>query len=106
MASRVVWSEHALRDIDAIAEYIARDSEAYAQSIVQKLLASGRALQQFPFSGRVVPEASDTTIREVFVFSFRVIYRVRADAVTVIAVIHGRRLLSPAELPPDAYESF
>lgn len=39
-----------------------------------------------PTPGRVVPEFEDCANREVFVFSYRVLYRVDAAAVFVIAV--------------------
>ena len=35
----------------------------------------------------------DPAFREVFAFSYRVIYRVEEEVVTVIAVVHGKRLL-------------
>jgi plasmid stabilization system protein ParE len=47
----------------------------------------------FPFSGRVVPELGDESIREWFAYSYRIIYRVEQEIVTIAAVIHGRRLL-------------
>jgi plasmid stabilization system protein ParE len=99
MACRVVWSDEAARDLELIAEYIARDSPAYASSVVRTLVDAGRTLEQFPFAGRAVPEAAEPTLREVFVYSYRVIYRATSDAVTILAVIHGRRLLTRSDLP-------
>ena len=43
--------------------------------------------------GRIVPEMRDASIRELFVFSYRVIYRVEGEVATVVAVVHGKRLL-------------
>jgi plasmid stabilization system protein ParE len=40
-----------------------------------------------------VPEVGDETLRERFVYSYRVIYRVRRSDVRILAVVHGRRLL-------------
>ncbi len=101
MACRVIWSDEAARDVELIAEHIARDSTTYASSVLRKLVDAGRSLEQFPFSGRVVPEAAEPTIREIFVYSYRVIYRARTDAVTIIAVIHGRRLLAQRDMSPE-----
>jgi len=95
MDYRVTWSPEALDDVEAIAEYIERDSPAYARAVVQKILASIRKLVTFPQSGRVVPELDDDAIREVFVYSYRVIYRVRDQRVLVAAVVHGKRMLEP-----------
>ena len=37
MARKVVWTYEASADLEAIAEYIARDSEYYAERTVEKL---------------------------------------------------------------------
>ena len=91
MAHRVVWSEAALKDVDAIAAYIARDSPHYASAIVRKLLERARQLSAHPYSGRVVPELNDPSIRELLLYSYRLIYRVQAEQVTVAAVVHARQ---------------
>jgi toxin ParE1/3/4 len=93
MAYRVVWSLRAVEDLEAIAQYIAVDSEAYAASVVKTILTTASNFSRFPFSGRVVPELGDETIREWFVYSYRVIYRVENEIVTVAAIVHGRRIL-------------
>ncbi|MBI5214532.1 MAG: type II toxin-antitoxin system RelE/ParE family toxin [Ignavibacteriae bacterium] len=53
---KVVWSPESVDDLDSISKYIAVDSEAYAQSVVMKILRKARTLNEFPMSGRVVPE--------------------------------------------------
>ena len=93
MAYQVVWSPRAIEDVEAIAAYIAEDSEGYAASVVRKIVEKTRRLSRFPLSGRVVPEFGDEGIREVIVYSYRVVYRVAGEVVTVAAVIHGKRLL-------------
>ena len=95
MAYEVVWSPRAIDDVRAIATYIAQDSLAYAKSVAQKIVASTRRLANFPMSGRVVPEFGQENIREVFAYSYRVIYRVEGETVTIAAVVHGKR---PIEL--------
>jgi toxin ParE1/3/4 len=64
MAYSVVWSPSAILDVDDLAQYIARDSAAYASAVVAKILETTRTLNNFPFSGRVVPEFNDETMRE------------------------------------------
>lgn len=77
----------------AIATYISRDSTAYAAAVVHKIIDVTRHLSNFPFSGRIVPEFGDDTIREKFGYSYRVIYRIQGETLTIAAVIHGKRLL-------------
>ena len=89
----VVWSPEALEDVDDIAAYIARDSAFYAAAVVEKLLVTAAKLNQFPQSGRIVPELNQPDICERFIYSYRLIYRIEPARVLVTAVVHGRRLL-------------
>ena len=95
MDTRVSWSPEALEDVEAIAAYIAKDSPFYASAVVQKILDVAQSLGKFPNVGPIVPEIGEPEFRERFVYSYRVIYRVTAEQVIVVAVIHGRRLLTP-----------
>ena len=92
----VVWSADALDDIDALAEYIARDSIYYAQQVVGEIMASGDSLTNQPIRGRVVPELNDPAIRERFIYSYRLIYEIHEPEreVHMLAVLHGKRLLN------------
>jgi plasmid stabilization system protein ParE len=38
MAHRVAWSPRAIEDLEAIAQYIAADSSAYAATVVKTIL--------------------------------------------------------------------
>ncbi len=99
MAYSVAWSPRAVDDIDAIAAYIAEDSEAYAASVVRVILVKARNLSEFPCMGRVVPEFDDANVREVFAYSYRIIYEIADDTVTIATVVHGKRLLELAIEP-------
>ncbi|WP_413163100.1 type II toxin-antitoxin system RelE/ParE family toxin [Capilliphycus salinus ALCB114379] len=93
MDYQVVWSPKALDDIDAIAAYIARDSVSYAAAVVQRIIEATRKLNDNPLSGNVVQEFGDETIREQFAYTYRILYQVKDETVTVAAVVHGKRLL-------------
>jgi len=54
--AQVVWTEPALSDLDAIAEYIALDKPSAAVNLVNKVFSSKDRLEQFPESGRKPPE--------------------------------------------------
>ncbi|KAF3886378.1 MULTISPECIES: type II toxin-antitoxin system RelE/ParE family toxin [Nostocales] len=101
MAYRVVWSPKALDDVDAIAAYIFRDSASYAATVVQRILDSSRKLSKLPLSGPIVPEFNDGSIRELFAYTYRIIYQIQGNTVTIAAVIHGKRLLAQAHLETD-----
>ena len=94
MAHRVTWSRRALQDLEAIAEYIAADSPTYAGIVVKKVVNQVKTLARFPRAGRKVPEFDDENIRELIVYSYRIIYRLQEEEEVVIAaVIHGKRIL-------------
>lgn len=99
MAS-LVWTRPALEDLQQIQEYIARDSRIYAQRTARRIRDAARRLRSFPDSGRRLPEFPEEPFREVIVAPYRIIYRHLAerDAVSIDAVIHGRRSLLR---PPD-----
>lgn len=93
MAQRVAWSRRALRDLEDIATYIAADSPTYAGIVVKGIVRQTRMLSRFPRTGRKVPEFDDENIRELIVYSYRVIYRLQEENIVIAAVIHGRRNL-------------
>ena len=95
MARGLAWSPEAIEDIESIALYIERDSQWYAKAVASRIVETAETIPEFPEMGRVVPEIGDTSIRERFVYSYRIIYRVEPERILVAAVIHGSRLLQP-----------
>jgi len=93
MAHRIVWSKRAAQDLDSITEYIAADSPTYARIVLKNIVNQTRILARFPQAGRKVPEFDDENIRELIVYSYRIIYRLEGDEVLIVAVIHGKRIL-------------
>ena len=93
MAHRIIWSDDAVEDIQQIADYIGRDSGHYARVVVSRILESTRKLSRHPRIGRVVPEVGDQAFRELLVYSYRVIYRVEKQRVTIETIAHGKQNL-------------
>ena len=48
-------------------------------------------LNSFPEVGRIVPEIDDPNIRELLIYSYRLIYEVFPNKVEVLALIHSKR---------------
>ena len=90
---RLIWSPQAVEDVEAIRSYVARDSEHYANLLVERIVAAVDRLEAFPLSGRVVPEVGDESLREVVYGSYRIVYRVKPEAVEIVTVFHAARLL-------------
>ena len=91
MDYRIVWSPEAVEDLESIAEYIERDSPFYAKAVVNKIFHSTEKLKNYPKIGRVVPELGREDIRELIVYSYRLVYQVKKSQILIIAVIHGKR---------------
>jgi len=96
VALRVVWACAAEKDLDAAAAYIHRDSPAYAASFVVRVLQTARSVGEFAERGRMVPEFRDKRIRELFIYSYRLIYRIESERIVILGLIHGRRDFSAA----------
>lgn len=90
--TRLTWSPRAIRDLESIREYIARDSPLYADLVVQRLVHAPERLQEFPESGRIVPERDEPHLRELIVRPFRLVYRVRGNSIEIVTVFRASRL--------------
>lgn len=88
----------AFEDLREIAAYlIHRDSRVAARRQVAKLRARIRGLANQPGRGRVPPELAERGLqawREAVLAPWRIIYRIDAGAIHVLAVLDGRRELS------------
>ena len=74
--AKVNWTFQALEDLDEIAEYRAKYSEKYASFLIDAIFEQTQALEAFPYSGRVVPEINISSIRELIVQKYRIVYSV------------------------------
>lgn len=97
MDYRLRWSPEAVKDIESIAEYIGRDAPRYAAVVVDRIVEIASRIERSPLAGRITPEFGLEAIRERSVYSYRIIYRVRGEVVTIATVIHGKRLLDAVQ---------
>lgn len=82
------WTDRAIADLSCIAAYIANDSVHYARITVSRIRERAQQLKQFPYSGRLVPEAENADIRELAHGSYRIIYRVVSPTQVDILTVH------------------
>jgi toxin ParE1/3/4 len=85
----VGWTDRALQNLEEIDAYIARASPGAASRWVQKLIAAAEQAAVAPFAGRVVPEKNRQDIREVFVRTYRIAYRIRETRIDILTVFEG-----------------
>lgn len=91
--AEVIWTEPALQELDAIADYIALDNPAAAGDLVKAVFDKTERLGNFPKSGRIPPELPDSVYREVVVPPCRIFYREDEQRVLVLFVMREERQL-------------
>jgi len=88
---KIRWTDPAIESLRNLHGYIAKDSEVYASSFVQRIILAVDKLPTFPKLGRVVPEADEETIRELLYQNYRIIYRIKGERVEILTVVQGSR---------------
>ena len=94
---KVVWTDSAIYDLDEIGEYIAKDSERYAQITVERLFNSVDILEDHPKAGKMVPEFENDKIRELIRINYRIVYKIVDDyRIDILTVHRCERLIDNA----------
>lgn len=99
--AEVIWTEPALQDLDAIAEYIALDNPTAASQLVERIFAGTERLADFPQSWRAPPELPNSVYREVVVPPCRVFYREDERRIFILHVMREERQLRAYMLGPS-----
>lgn len=93
--AQVVWTEPALNDLDAIADYIALENPEAAKQLVQRVFKHVEQLADHPRSGSKPKELKGWRYRQIVEPPCRVFYRRDGDRVYILNVMRGERLLRP-----------
>lgn len=91
MAYEIEWAESAVESLVDAIEFIGRDSPSYAAALAVRAERAAASLAELPDRGRRVGEFHDPEVRELIVDSYRLIYRVRARKVVLLAFVHKAR---------------
>lgn len=93
MAYELIWSPTSRYDLRELRDYIAENDSTTARRFVQSVFDAVERLQDFPDSGRVVPEFEDSKLREVIKRPCRIIYRVKTESaeIEIARVWHSAR---------------
>jgi len=99
--AQVIWTEPALSDLDAIADYIALDKPDAASRLVQRVFAHVELLAAHPDLGSRIPELRPRSrYRQVVEAPCRVFYRhdARRNKVFIVGVMRGERQFRKSKL--------
>ena len=91
--AEVIWTEPALQELNAIAEYIALDNPGAASRLLEEIFDKIERLEDFPQSGRMPAELPNSVYREVVVPPCRIFYREDEMRVLVLYVMREERQL-------------
>lgn len=94
----IIWTEPALADLDAIADYIALDKPDAARDLVRRVFRHVEQLAVHPKSGSRPAELKGWRYRQIVEPPCRIFYRLDNDRVYVLHVMRGERLLRPRTL--------
>ncbi len=96
--AEIVWTEPALNDLDAIADYIALDNPAAAAELVRRVFAHIEHLEAHPQSGGRPAELKRSRYRQIVEPTCRVFYRYDGESVFVLYAMRSERLLRKGQL--------
>lgn len=87
---KVNWSFRATEELQDVYLYHAKISEKYADYLFDTIYEKSQLLVIAPQMGRIVPESSIESIREIVVLKYRVIYNyIPGNDVEILAVHHS-----------------
>ena len=93
--AQLIWTEPALSDLDAIADYIALDKPDAARAFV---LSHVEQLQEHPESGSLVRELPNSPYQQIVELPCRVFYRFDGTKVFALHVMRGEMRLRKQRL--------
>ena len=90
----VSWTRTALHDLETMVDYIAMESPDTAGRILDRLERKASTLATQSARDRIVPELREIGVlhyRELVEKPWRIVYRIEASQVFVLAVLDSRR---------------
>ncbi len=96
--AEVVWTEPALSDLDAIADYIAIDNPPAARALVQRVFTRVEQLSRFPQSGSRPPDLAGGRYRQLVEPPCRIFYRADRKTVFILHVMRSEQRLRRGRL--------
>ncbi len=91
---KIIWTEIAIEDLKIIYSYISRDSKKYAEKLTNKIIERIEQLENFPNSGRIVPEFNNIQIRELIEGNIRIVYFYQTIIIAILRIHHSSQLLN------------
>lgn len=95
---KLIWSPLAIDRVAEISQYIAEDNLNASKKWVNSIFQVVERLEQFPRSGRIVPEIRQEDFREIIHGNYRIIYKLEDEQISILTVRHGKQILPIDEI--------
>lgn len=86
---RIVFTAAARNDLCTIGDYIASEAPSRADGVVQALIDRCLSLAEMPLRYPLVPRYGASGVRRAVHGSYLIFYRVNAETVDIVHVLHG-----------------
>lgn len=89
--ARIIWTQPAIADLQAVAEYIELDNPSAASRLVKKIFKRIESLADFPKLGKIPKELPGLSYLEIVVVPCRIFYRIDRNTIYIVAVYRMER---------------
>lgn len=96
--AEVIWTDPALSDLDAIADYISLDNPTAAKALITRVFAHVGQLAKYPSSGSRPRELLGQRYRQIIEPPCRVFYRSEKNRIYVVHVMRAQQRLKVRRL--------
>jgi toxin ParE1/3/4 len=96
--AKLIWTEPALSDLDAIADYMALDKPEAARQLVQRVFQHVEQLIAQPDSGSRPPELRRSRYRQIVEAPCRIFYRSDGERVFILYLMRGEMRVRKSHL--------
>ncbi|NJL18351.1 MAG: type II toxin-antitoxin system RelE/ParE family toxin [Nitrospira sp.] len=103
--AEIVWSDPALSDLDAVADYIALENPIAASELVKRIINHVSQLADHPESGSRPQELKRSRYRQIVEPPCRIFYRFDGHKVFILHVMRSERLLRKGQLASRAKQA-
>lgn len=93
---RVIWRKKAVDELEAVYNYIKKDSPQNAIMVFNKILEVVESLTQFPFKYPVEPIINIEKVRYAVIWSYKIVYSIEKESIVVLRIFNTKQ--SPKKL--------
>lgn len=88
---RTVVTDEAAADLEEIGDRISQDSPRRAESFIREIVGRIETLATMPNAFSLIPRYEQRGIRRIPHGNYLIFYRVEADCVVILHILHGAR---------------